>query len=241
MDECEMNDTEMNLSSQSSSHVRDTEKFHSLDVIENQTEKQRKGNISLPAQQNCMAVYLPKRKQLQRSQSISSLQSPTRLNVDVVREERDKGHMPVIGIIQRILPKIQSSKHCSSWAQITGRKKYAKELHCPSSPSKGPLRACSNIELPTRVLGGLLNSRPKSGEQCVSVQQGNSRSTPHLLPLTYDSAASLAFNLKSAERLVGRPVSNQPIYSSGTAWKDVSRSPDPVLSQKHLNPNSSCS
>lgn len=64
-----------------------------------------------------------------------------------------------------------------------------------------------------------------------------------LLPFTFDPCPAVSYfvNLKSWERMLSHPVCQQPVYSTGTAWQDISRSPDLELSQKPWASDSSCS
>ncbi|XP_067838275.1 uncharacterized protein [Heptranchias perlo] len=240
MDEPEKNNICVNLSIQSSHHLRGAGKFQSSVGIVDEKEKQKEKDSLLLAQHKSKVVYLPKQKQLQRDQSFTSIQSLKTMNRRARTGERKKGSLPVVGPTQHVLHKLHSPKDSSNlWSQSSAER-YNKEVYCPKSTSNGSLPVFPSSSLHTWAGGGLQHAQSKSGVQPISVQKGRPRTTPHLSPLTCNSGTQFILNLKSTERIVSRPVYKQPIYSSGTAWKDVSRSPDPVLSQKHLNPNSSC-
>ncbi|XP_067885103.1 uncharacterized protein [Heterodontus francisci] len=240
MDEPEKNDICMNLSIQSSHHLRGAGKFQLPVGVVDEKVKQKEKHCSFPAQHKSKVAYLPRRKQLQRNQSFTSLQSLTAMEGSTQIGERNKGSLPVVGLTQHVLQKFRSPNDSSNlWSQCK-TERYGKEIFCPKSTSNGSLPIFSGSTLHTKAGGAFLYARSKSGVQPISVQKGRPGTTPHLSPLACDSGTQFILNLKSTERIASRPVCKQPIYSSGTAWKDVSRSPDPVLSQKHLNPNSSC-
>lgn len=97
---------------------------------------------------------------------------------------------------------------------------------------------CSNFSLVSffkkkhvdTILGPNLEYSP------LSVQKGRPRTITHLSPLTCDSGTQFVLSWKAGKGVAGCPVHKQAIYSSGTAWREISSSPDPVLLQKHLNP-----
>ncbi|XP_078421224.1 uncharacterized protein LOC144694533 isoform X2 [Cetorhinus maximus] len=240
MDEPEKNDICTKLSIQSSHLLRGARKFQSSVGVGNEKVKQKEKQSSLLAQQKSRVVYLPKRKQLQRNHNFASMQSLADMKGRTQTGERNKERLPVLGLTQHALQKLDSQNKSSSlWSQCN-TERCGKEIYCPKSASNGSLPIFSSSSLHARTGEGFLCARTKSGVQPISVHKGRPRMTPHLSPLTCDSGTQFILNLKSTERIGSHHVYKQPIYSSGTAWKDVSKSPDPVLSQQHLNPNSSC-
>ncbi|XP_072372373.1 uncharacterized protein [Scyliorhinus torazame] len=241
MDEPQKNNTFMNLSIQSSHTLRGAGKSQASVGAGNEKEQQKETHSSLLARRKSRVVYLPKRKQLQRNQNFISVQSLTNTEGNTQTGQKNKGNLPLLGLTQHVLQKMHSQNDSSNlWSQCN-TERYGKEIYCPKSTSNPSLPIFSSSSLHTKTGGGFQYARTKSGVQPISVHKGRPRMTPHLSPLTCDTGTQFILDLKSTEKIASRPVCKQPIYSSGTAWKDVSKSPDPVLSQKHLNPNSSTS
>ncbi|XP_038661198.1 uncharacterized protein LOC119970512 [Scyliorhinus canicula] len=241
MDEPQKDNIFINSSIQSSHTLRGAGKSEASVGTGNEKEQQKETHSSLLARRKSRVVYLPKRKQLQRNQNFTSIQSLPDTEGSTQAGQKNKGNLPLLGLTQHVLQKVHSQKDSSNlWSQCN-TERYGKEIYCPKSTSDGSLPIFSSSSLHTRTGGGFLHARTKSGVQPISVYKGRPRMTPHLSPLTCDTGTQFILDVKSTEKIASRPVCKQPIYSSGTAWKDVSKSPDPVLSQKHLNPNSSCS
>nr|XP_005990075.1 PREDICTED: uncharacterized protein LOC102359112 [Latimeria chalumnae] len=197
-------------------------------LVENQ-----KGNKLLAEEQKNDRPILPLRQKLTKSQIYSSLQTGTKSSSLLRCGE------PLKDTTLIELQTISKSKHRPQTANDPRFKKQQRKHENPCSTFISKPSSFNNKFHGKEPANGLF-PRPHSEGQPKASQKSRPKTAYHLSPLTLHST-SVCVNLKSTERIVSRPVSKQPIYSSGTAWKDISRSPDPVLSQKHLMPDDSCS
>ncbi|XP_066567783.1 uncharacterized protein LOC136755201 [Amia ocellicauda] len=126
--------------------------------------------------------------------------------------------------------------HSAGSGQWISRKPWDCDSSSNMASSDGACLECSSVpgRLPNHIVSGRVRHE---GQQPRPPCQSKVWMTRHLSPLTSHPSAPrplspLIVKLNPSERLASHPVYKQAIYSSGTAWKDISRSPDPVLSQK---------
>ncbi|KAG7481254.1 hypothetical protein MATL_G00065280 [Megalops atlanticus] len=143
------------------------------------------------------------------------------------------------------LPELQrrGPSRCRSHGADGGQLPSSEPWGCGGSSSVAPSsRSLQQRSVPGTLPVRLLRPGPSHrGQQSVPQRQGRASGTRHLSPLTprprpssssSPSLSSLGARHSSPAGPAQRSVYKQAIYSSGTAWKDVSMSADPVLSHK---------
>ncbi|XP_041127273.1 uncharacterized protein LOC121327361 [Polyodon spathula] len=192
-------------------------------------EKQGNSCSSIKLQEENGRVLIPRGKRFRNKQAFSCLHSP------LIPDCLCSGDADY----PSTLPEMRRKPKCRSRPQTAGSPWASSR-----QPGNGDSSSSTNLSkashqsgrIPGREPGCALHPRVRPEGQESGPCHGSRPRTAHLhlSPLVSHSAASssLIVTLNPSERLTGRPVYQQAIYSSGTAWKDISRSPDPVLSQK---------
>ncbi|KAK6492415.1 hypothetical protein HHUSO_G1756 [Huso huso] len=192
-------------------------------------EKQGNSCSSIKLQEENVRVLIPRGKWFRNRQAFSCLRSP------LIPDCLCSGDADY----PNTLPEMRRKPKCRSRPQTAGSPWTSSR-----QPGNGDSSSSTNFSkvshqsgrIPGREPGCALHPRVRPEGQESGPRHGSRPRTahPHLSPLASHSTASssVIVTLNPSGRLAGRPVYQQAIYSSGTAWKHISRSPDPVLSQK---------